>query len=654
VTARSSAALVLCCAEDGEVRLVDLIDTLHADGHSPEVLAGIDADPDVLTTAVDRLHGPALFVLCQTPELDRAAVRRLSGLFSARRGPEHHILTVDLSAGRTPTAVRDIERALDDVGVVRVGADDSEGERFRRDVVGPTAVDALGTRSFIPEPTVDPEELARELAAGLDAAAAMLQRRPAPRALPRRRTPVPRRPARGVYPGGGPLPAMPGLVDDDEIAASTEPLQHALERATVDPAAGVAAHRARTLAAQAAARAASGVPTLVEDDHPVIGGGVGDPSGSHLGAPVPRFASPAPHYDSPAPRYDSPAPRHDSPAPYHDSPVPMPASSSSTGRAAASSFAGTPEDAPDSGPRARALDTDPALAVETSPSSTDMARPRRLPLPTGAHARPGGRLLLLVAAAGMMALLGMAIMQMAFDDPGLGPDSARRAPDPSTPAAQAPAGSRPGAPQTASKRPPEPPPAPAPEPAPVVEPDAPAVVPDTPAGTGGVAHDEPSGAEDAGVPPDSPVGDPDAKPVAEPPVAEPPVAEPPTHGTTPPPPPKATGVAAKLGSAIAEDKVKVVDGDLFVLTGLPRDTTTWDTADARCRARKIDGVAGWRLPSKGQVRALKRAGVIGNGSWWTRATVGEDEVVAFDAGSGRMDQWLKIEPNARTVCVRGP
>lgn len=643
MTRRASASLVLCCAEEGEVRLVDLIDTLHADGLSPEVLAGIDADPDLLTTAVDRQHGAALFVLCQTPELDRATVRRLSGLFSARRGPEHHILTVDLSAGRTPAAIRDIERALDDVGVVRVGGEESE-ERFMRDVVGPTAVDALGNRSFIPEPTVDPEQLARELAEGLDAAARMLERKPDPR---RRRTPLPRRPQRPIYPGGqGPLPAMPGLVDDDEIAASTEPLEQALERATIDPAAGVAAHRARALAATAAARAATGVPTLVEDDHPVIGGGVGDPSGSHLGAPVPRVEVP-PHFDSPAPRLASPPPGYDSPAPSVGPPSGRLTRSASGGhgRATASgAFDGAPEPATDSGPRARMMEEEAA----------DMARPRRLPQATGAHARPGGRLLLLVAAAGMIALLGMAIMQMAFDDPGLGPD-ARRAPDPSTkaakttkatPAAASQAGARPGpaarTPQPQGERE-----APTPagadakaEPAPTDSaPAEPAPDPET---------DEPSGADDAGVPPDPKD---DAKATAPTETAEP---APSPHGTTPPPPPKPAGTAAKLASAIADGKVKVVGDDLYVLTGLPRDTTTWDTADARCRARKIDGVAGWRLPSKRQARTLQRAGVLATGTFWTRATVGEDEVVAFDAATGRMNQWLTIEPNARTVCVRTP
>src|SRR5690606_846320 len=96
--------LLLCCAEDNEVGLVKVVDALHREGMAPEVVPGVELDPAVLGEAVDRTDGPALFVLCQTDELEKAAIRRLTGLFSARRGPGQQLVTVSLNAAH-PLAV---------------------------------------------------------------------------------------------------------------------------------------------------------------------------------------------------------------------------------------------------------------------------------------------------------------------------------------------------------------------------------------------------------------------------------------------------------------------------------------------------------------------------------------------------------------------
>ena len=93
VEERFHVPLLLCCAEENEVALVRVVDELHKEGRAPEVVAGVDLDGNLLSAAVDRTDGPALFVLCQTDELDRTATRKLSGLFSARkapRTPDHH------------------------------------------------------------------------------------------------------------------------------------------------------------------------------------------------------------------------------------------------------------------------------------------------------------------------------------------------------------------------------------------------------------------------------------------------------------------------------------------------------------------------------------------------------------------------------------
>jgi hypothetical protein len=118
----------------------------------------------------------------------------------------------------------------------------------------------------------------------------------------------------------------------------------------------------------------------------------------------------------------------------------------------------------------------------------------------------------------------------------------------------------------------------------------------------------------------------------------------------PPPPSRATEGDGSLAAAIAEGRVREAGPLLLVDTG--PSTVTWDEAVSRCRRRKLGGVGGWRLPGKGQLVELRRAKLLGPGSYWSRSTVGEDEAFVVDAASGEASQWLKIEPNGRVACVR--
>lgn len=182
--------LLLCCAEDNEVGLVKVVDALHREGMAPEVVPGVELDPAVLGEAVDRTDGPALFVLCQTDELEKAAIRRLTGLFSARRGPGQQLVTVSLNAAHPLAVLPTIRKAMKEVARLQyepgdVEPDDSARLTHMRDVVGPTPVSATVKR-----PAVDPEALARELHEGMLEAEALLDRRsrsstPSPKPAPK-------------------------------------------------------------------------------------------------------------------------------------------------------------------------------------------------------------------------------------------------------------------------------------------------------------------------------------------------------------------------------------------------------------------------------------------------------------------------------------
>lgn len=138
---RRRVPLYLCCAEDDEVALIQVIEELHREGFAPEVVSGLESDPSSLALAVDQAKDEGLFVFCMTDELDRTAVRRLEGLFSARRGPHQRSTTVLLQAQQPlsmlPIIRRSMQAILDDRGPAPVPA---STPALTRDVVEPIEV----------------------------------------------------------------------------------------------------------------------------------------------------------------------------------------------------------------------------------------------------------------------------------------------------------------------------------------------------------------------------------------------------------------------------------------------------------------------------------------------------------------------------------
>lgn len=138
---RRPVPLYLCCAEDNEVALIQVIDELHREGFAPELVSGLDSDPSILALAVDRAKDEGLFVFCLTAELDRMAVRRLEGLFSARRGPLQRSITVPLHAKHPLAilpAIRKTMSALSSGEAVQEAPEHARASTLC-DVVGPVA-----------------------------------------------------------------------------------------------------------------------------------------------------------------------------------------------------------------------------------------------------------------------------------------------------------------------------------------------------------------------------------------------------------------------------------------------------------------------------------------------------------------------------------
>jgi hypothetical protein len=68
----------------------------------------------------------------------------------------------------------------------------------------------------------------------------------------------------------------------------------------------------------------------------------------------------------------------------------------------------------------------------------------------------------------------------------------------------------------------------------------------------------------------------------------------------------------------------------------------------------VDGVGGWRLASRGELRDLGRARLLASGmAYWSRSGAADpDAAYVFNTRTRRSAVRLKQEPTAATVCVQ--
>ena len=129
--------IIICCAEDDEPVLAKVLDELRREGLAPELVPGVELDSNLLTAAVDVAASDALFVLCTSAALDKGAVRRLIGLFSARSGPGQHIIATAFTPSRPLALLPAIRGALKEMRLTtaRGGTAEQSPTSLLRDVV---------------------------------------------------------------------------------------------------------------------------------------------------------------------------------------------------------------------------------------------------------------------------------------------------------------------------------------------------------------------------------------------------------------------------------------------------------------------------------------------------------------------------------------
>jgi hypothetical protein len=94
---RRKVAVTLVCAAEDEAAVSPTLERLRADGFEAELVPGVDHQPRRVGEALDRCGEWGIVVVCTSERLDGPELRKVEGVFSARRGPNHAIVRVDLS-----------------------------------------------------------------------------------------------------------------------------------------------------------------------------------------------------------------------------------------------------------------------------------------------------------------------------------------------------------------------------------------------------------------------------------------------------------------------------------------------------------------------------------------------------------------------------
>ncbi len=129
----------------------------------------------------------------------------------------------------------------------------------------------------------------------------------------------------------------------------------------------------------------------------------------------------------------------------------------------------------------------------------------------------------------------------------------------------------------------------------------------------------------------------------------------PTTTDTPPPstdPAELTSDEQTLAKAAKEHRLSMLK-TLFT-TRRQGPSTTWQGGRLRCADFQVDGVGGWRLPHRREMRLINAVLPLPAGIYWTKTVPKDDRDAAYvlDTSGGGLSLFLKAEPTGDVVCVR--
>jgi hypothetical protein len=162
VSAVQSISVILCCARADAVHVRPLAEYLRSKGTKVRLLEGIDEDAHLLGASLDLETGACMFVACLSDTLGPKDFRRLTGIYSARKGPQHYLADIMVEPDELPAMIENINVALGRAGKVIASSDrdkraNSRGPTRLRDVVGVTKLSAVSETQEAPARTRKPK-----------------------------------------------------------------------------------------------------------------------------------------------------------------------------------------------------------------------------------------------------------------------------------------------------------------------------------------------------------------------------------------------------------------------------------------------------------------------------------------------------------------
>jgi hypothetical protein len=174
MSSNRAISVILCCARADTAHVRPLAERLRKDGTKVQLLEGIDEDPHLLGASLDLEQGACMFVTCLSDTLGPKDFRRLTGIYSARKGPQHYLADIMVEPDEVPAMLENINVALGRAAKVigsgeRAKRANNRGPARLRDVVGVTDISAVAKT---------PANRGRPAAAKPSASADIVERRP--------------------------------------------------------------------------------------------------------------------------------------------------------------------------------------------------------------------------------------------------------------------------------------------------------------------------------------------------------------------------------------------------------------------------------------------------------------------------------------------
>lgn len=157
-------AVILCCARSDAAYVRPLAEHMRNKGFKVRLLEGIDEDTHLLGTSLDLEEGACMFVACLSDTLGPKEFRRLTGIYNARKGPQHYLADLMVEPDELPAMVENLNTALGRANKVITSGErekraSNQGPAHLRDVVGVTDISAVAkapatrSRPHAPKPS---------------------------------------------------------------------------------------------------------------------------------------------------------------------------------------------------------------------------------------------------------------------------------------------------------------------------------------------------------------------------------------------------------------------------------------------------------------------------------------------------------------------